>query len=85
MSFNQLPGKPPLPTGTSQQSPTSSNGGASAPMSGVRDEKQLMVDKIKSLESKLQFYETEHNNYQNQLLLQRKSHEEEIKQLKLTI
>ena len=44
-----------------------------------------MVDKIKSLESKLQFYETEHNNYQNQLLMQRKSHEEEIKQLKLTI
>ena len=32
-------------------------------MSGNGDDKQSMLDKIKALESKLQFYESEHNNF----------------------
>lgn len=39
-----------------------------------------MIEKIKALENKLQYYESEHNNFQNQLLVQRKSFEEELKQ-----
>lgn len=41
-----------------------------------------MQEKIKALENKLQYYESEHNTFQNQLLVQRKSHEQEMLMLK---